>query len=153
VAGELDALETWAEPLLARLGAGERRALATRIGRELRRSQHNRIQAQTDADGRQFLPRKALRDQAGRIRRQRDNKLFRKLSRSDYLRVQATPDAVAIGFFGRVARIAQVHQDGLVDSVKPGGPSVRYAQRKLLGFTPADVEMVRTQLLQHLAGG
>lgn len=149
----LSALETWAEPLRAQLSAGQRRMLAATIGRELRRSQHTRIQAQTDADGRAFLPRKALRDQAGRIRRQRDDKLFRKLSRSDYLRVQASPDSVVVGFFGRVARIAQVHQEGLVDEVKPGGPSVRYAQRKLLGITPADAEMIRATLLRHLTGG
>ncbi|MFD0726963.1 phage virion morphogenesis protein [Lysobacter brunescens] len=148
---DLTALETWAEPLLARLSPGERRALSMTMGREIRRSQHARVQAQLDADGRQFVPRKALRDQAGRIRRQRDGKLFRQLTKADYLRVQATPDGVAVGFFGRVARIALVHQEGLVDQVKPGGPSVRYERRKLLGFTPEDRERMRDLLLQHLS--
>ena len=32
----LNALETWAEPLLAQMSAGQRRTLATTIGRELR---------------------------------------------------------------------------------------------------------------------
>lgn len=146
------ALEDWAEPLLARLSSGERRKLAGTIGRELRRAQHARIQNQTDADGNAFIPRKRLRDQAGRIRKTRDDKLFRKISKSDYLRVKASADGVVVGFFSRVERIARVHQEGLVDSVNPGGPSVRYPKRKLIGFNDQDRDSIRAMLLRHLAG-
>lgn len=34
-----------------------------------------------------------------------------------------------------VARIARVHQEGLTDPVRPGGPKARYDKRVLLGFT------------------
>ena len=146
----LKALETWAEPLLARMAEGERRKLAGDIGRALRRSQHIRIQNQTDADGRTFLPRKAIRDQFGRIRKER-GKLFRRITKAEFLKVTATADSVFVGFAGRVARIARVHQEGLVDSVRSGGPAIRYPQRQLIGITDADRDMIRNMLLQHLA--
>lgn len=146
------ALENWAEPLIARMSAGERRRLAITIGRELRRSQHTRNLRQIDADGNAYAPRKRLRDQSGKIRRNRDAKMFKRLTLAAHLRTEATADGVAVGFVGRVARVARVHQEGLVDRVSRRGPAVRYTQRKILGFSAADRDMIRTLLLQHLAG-
>ncbi|MEN1451215.1 phage virion morphogenesis protein, partial [Pseudomonas aeruginosa] len=51
---------------------------------------------------------------------------------------------------GRVTRIARVHQYGLKDRAERGAPEVGYAQRRLLGFTEADLEMIREGLLAHI---
>lgn len=51
MANNLEALETWAAVLLARLEPGERNKLARSIGQELRRSQQKRVIAQENRTG------------------------------------------------------------------------------------------------------
>lgn len=147
---DLRQLETWASGLLAALAPAARRQLALQIGAELRRSQQQRIAAQQNPDGSGFEPRKAprTRDRQGGIKR---TAMFRKIGRAKHLRVKADASGVAVGFFGRVARIARVHQEGLNDAVNPGGPRVTYPRRSLLGFTQADRERIRGLLLDHLS--
>ena len=144
----LKALEEWAGALLAKLSPGERRKLGNTIGRELRRNQQKRIAAQRNPDGTPFAPRKPrqLRDKAGRIKRQ----MFAKLRQAKHLRLQSTSDAIAIGFMGRVARIARIHQYGLRDRPERGMADVQYERREVLGFTDADLELIRDRLLEHL---
>ncbi|MEA9488930.1 phage virion morphogenesis protein [Xanthomonas campestris] len=145
---ELNALETWAAPLLARLQEGERRKLARKIGTALRRSQSQRIGRQQAPDGTPYAPRKEqLRDKSGRVKRK---KMFAKLRQTKFLKVSASPNEVSVGFVGRVSRIARVHQEGLNESVRPGGPRARYERRVLMGFTADDRQMVYDQLLHHL---
>lgn len=148
----LEALEHWAEPLLQRLKPGERRALAKRIGVELRKSQQQRIAAQQNPDGSAYAPRKAnakgLRDKRGAIRR---GAMFTKLRQARFLTVKADAAQISVGFLGRVARIARVHQEGLSDFVSPKGPRVRYERRELLGFTARDRDLIRDLLLEHLS--
>ncbi|ACO79894.1 Phage P2 essential tail completion gpS-like protein [Azotobacter vinelandii CA] len=148
---DLRALEDWAGALLARLDAGERRKLTRAIARDLRRNQQQRIAAQRDPDGTPYAPRKPrkdLRGQVGRVRR----RMFAKLRQAKHLKLQSTADSIAIGFVGRVARLARVHQYGLRDRVERGGPEVQYDPRQLLGLTDADLELIRDRLLEHLAG-
>lgn len=148
---ELRTLEQWAAPLLAKLQPGERRQLARRIGATLRRSQQQRIAAQQNPDGSAYAPRKPntrMRDRAGEIRR---GAMFARIRQTKHLKLQSDDAQISIGFFGRVARIAHVHQEGLTDRVSRDGPRVRYEQRRLLGFTTRDREMIRDQLLEHLA--
>ncbi|WP_372356754.1 phage virion morphogenesis protein [Xanthomonas sp. NCPPB 3443] len=146
---ELTALETWAAPLLARLQEGERRKLARKIGTALRRSQSQRIGKQQAPDGSPYAPRKQqLRQKSGRVKRA---KMFAKLRQAKYFKVSASPNQVSVGFVGRVSRIARVHQDGLTERVRPGGPITRYEKRMLLGFSVEDRQFVREQLLSHLA--
>ncbi|WOB47901.1 phage virion morphogenesis protein [Xanthomonas hydrangeae] len=145
---ELTALENWAAPLLARLQPGERRTLARRIGTELRRSQSQRIGKQQAPDGSQYARRKPqLRQKSDRVKRA---KMFAKLRQAKYFKVSASPNAVSVGFVGRVSRIARVHQEGLAEQVRPGGPTARYEKRVLLGLSAKDKELVRQQLLSHL---
>lgn len=146
----LEQLETWADDLLGKLMPAERRRLAVSIGTELRRSQQRRSAAQQNPDGSAYEPRRPqARDRRGGIKREA---MFRKIAQNKHLRVQADAAGVSVGFTGRVARIARVHQEGLSDAVKPGGPRVTYARRELLGFTNADRELIRDRLLAHLAG-
>lgn len=144
----LDALEDWAGALLAQLKPTERRKLNQGIARELRRSQQQRIAAQQNPDGSAYAPRKprkGLRGKAGRA------KMFIKLRQAKHLKLRSDADSIALGISGRAGRIAQTHQYGLMDRPEPNGPEIRYARRELLGFTEAELEMIRDRLLQHLA--
>ncbi|MCF5925342.1 phage virion morphogenesis protein, partial [Xanthomonas perforans] len=119
---ELNALENWAAPLLARLQPGERRTLARKIGTELRRSQSQRIGKQQAPDGSQYAPRKQqLRQKSGRVKRA---KMFVKLRQAKHFKISASPNVVSVGFLGRVSRIARVHQEGLAEKIRPDGPKV-----------------------------
>ena len=156
MADDLTALETWAAPLLAKLQPGERRRLARTIGTQLRRSQDQRIGSQQNPDGSAYAPRRPrrqpLRAKAGRIKRRKDA-MFQRIGKAAHLKVKADPAGVAVGFTGRVARIARVHQEGGTDRIDKAGRTARYPQRELLGFTDADRRLVRDLLIEHLAGG
>ncbi len=149
---ELDALESWAGHLLAKLNAPARRAALRDVARELRKRQQTRIAQQKNPDGsayeaRRSRPKKRLRDKAGRIKRKA---MFAKLRQARYLRAESDAVSVAIGFVGRVARVARVHQFGETARVAPGGPEYKYPARVLLGFSAADREMIRNMLLAHI---
>ncbi|MFJ2384285.1 phage virion morphogenesis protein [Pseudomonas protegens] len=148
---DLEALEDWAAGLLGQLQPAARNQLARSIGQALRRSQQQRIIAQRNPDGSKYAPRKQrnLRGKQGRIKRQ--VKMFKKLRTASFLKVQGDGNAISVGFTGRVARIARVHQYGLKDRAERGAPDVRYEQREILGFTVADFDLVRDALLAHIA--
>jgi phage virion morphogenesis protein len=150
VANNLDALETWAAVLLDRLEPGERSKLTRSIGQELRRSQQKRVMAQQNPDGSKYAPRKQrnLRGKQGRIHRKLA--MFKKLRTASYMKVRGDRNAVTLGFTGRIARIARVHQYGLKDRAERGAPDARYEQREVLGLTDADLELVRTGVLNWI---
>ncbi|KAF1719806.1 phage virion morphogenesis protein [Pseudoxanthomonas wuyuanensis] len=144
---ELQQLEDWLAPLLADMAPAARSRLARRIGTALRQHESKRIARQANPDGSPYVPRKVpLRARTGRIKR---GVMFAKLRQARHLKVRANPNEVTVGFLGRVAHIARVHQEGRMDSVRPGGPRVRYEQRKLLGFSPHSRELIRDLLLDH----
>lgn len=151
MANNLEALETWAAVLLARLEPGERSKLARSIGQELRYSQQKRVIAQENPNGTKFAPRKQrnLRGKQGRIRRKLA--MFKKLRTASYLKVRGDSNTVTVGFTGRIARIARVHQYGLKDRAERDAPYVRYEQRELLGFNESDLDLIRNSLLTYLA--
>lgn len=150
MANNLEALETWAAVLLDRLESGERSKLARSIGQELRRSQQKRVMAQENPDGSKFAPRKQrnLRGKQGRIRRKLA--MFKKLRTASYLKIRGDTNAVTVGFTGRIARIARVHQFGLKDRAERGAPDVRYEKREVLGLTDSDLDLIRDMLLTQL---
>jgi len=148
VADDLNALEDWAGALLNRLQPAERRKVTQSIARELRRSQQQRIAAQRNPDGTPFAPRKPrepLRAKQGRVKR----KMFTKLRAAKHLKLQSDASSIAIGFLGRTARLARVHQYGLRDRPGRNAPDIQYARRELLGFSPDELDMIRDQLLAH----
>lgn len=147
---DLDALEDWIGPLIERLQPAERRKLARDIARELRKRQAARIKAQKNPDGTPFAPRKPqAREQAGAIRR---GVMFTKIRRAKYLKGRGMADAASVGFAGRVARIARVHQYGLRDNVDRNGPWHDYPERRLLGYSDADRALVRDMVLDRIGG-
>ncbi|TSD78252.1 phage virion morphogenesis protein [Pseudomonas sp. KBS0710] len=147
---KLEALETWAAGLLEQLQPAARNQVARSIGQELRRSQQKRVQTQINPDGSKFAPRKKrdLRGKQGRIQRKVD--MFKKLRTATYMKARGDSNAVTVGFTGRIARIARVHQYGLKDRAEQGAPDVRYDKRELLGFNGADLDSIREGLLNHL---
>lgn len=76
--------------------------------------------------------------------------MFAKLRQSRYLRMESDAKGLAIGFMGRIARVARIHQLGERDRVAPHGAEYKYPARVLLGFTDAEREMIRDELLKHL---
>lgn len=144
----LRALEDWAGALLNRLEPKARRELCRSIARDLRRSQQQRIRAQRNPDGTPYAPRKKqLRAKAGRIRQR---KMFTRLSQTKHFKAEATANGLSVGFIGRTARIARVHQRGLRDAAIKGGPEIDYPRRELLGLTADDLDLIRSRLLDHL---
>lgn len=146
----MEALEDWAAGLLGQLEPASRNKLARSLGQALRRSQQQRIIAQQNPDSSKYTPRKQrnLRGKQGRVKRKA--KIFQKLRMSKFLKAHGDSSSIRVGFTGRVARIARVHQYGLEDRTGRDAPYVKYEQRQVLGFTDADLEMIRDGLLNHL---
>lgn len=151
---ELQALEKWAGGLLAQLSPAARRSAMRDVARELRRSQQARIAAQRNPDESAFAPRKAraakgkkLREKKGRIKRAA---MFAKLRTARFLDIESDAMGLAVGFAGRVSRVARVHQYGLKDRVAPHGVEYKYPARALLGFIDTDRDLIRDMLLRHV---
>lgn len=149
VTSRLEALEEWAGGLLGQLEPDSRTKLARSIGQALRRSQQQRILAQKNPDGSKYALRKQrnLRGKQGRTKQK--VRMFQKLRTASFLKVQGNGNAIGIGFTGRIARIARVHQYGLKDRAKPGAADVRYEKREILGFTDTDLDRIHRTLLDH----
>ncbi|MEG2268834.1 MAG: phage virion morphogenesis protein, partial [Acinetobacter sp.] len=88
-----------------------------------------------------------LRDKKNKIK----NKMFNLIKNAKYRRFERTAQGIAIGFAGRVAFIARVHQYGLRDKVEKDGPTVQYASRELLGFTVEEMDMIETEVLKFIS--
>lgn len=153
MADDLKALEQWASVLLANLDPARRRQVTTKVAQDLRRSQQHRIKAQMTPEGFKYSPRKPrkdLRNKKDRIKKQKAA-MFTKLRNNTNLKVKADGNEIAVGFFGRVARIARVHQFGLNDRVAKDGPEVRYVERRLVGFSVADRKLIHDSVLKHVS--
>lgn len=149
---ELHRLEAWARALLVKLQPAQRRAVNHKVAIDLRRSQMQRIKAQQGPDGTHYVARKAhkeLKGKKGRIKRQKAA-LFNKIRNAKYLKVQADSTQLTVGFVGKVAHIARVHQEGLSDKVAKKGPSYTYPARPLLGLSLTDRAVIRDSLSRHL---
>jgi len=77
--------------------------------------------------------------------------MFQKLRTTTFLKVHGDANATSIGFAGRIARIARVHQYGLKDRAKQRSQDVKYAQREILGLTQDDLQLIRDILLIKIA--
>ncbi|NKI68089.1 phage virion morphogenesis protein [Collimonas pratensis] len=146
---DLHALEAWAGALLAQLQPGQRRVVTRKIAQDLRRSQVQRIASQQAPDGAPYEKRKNLRGKKGIIKRQKAA-MFQKIRTQKNLKIEQDENQLSVGFFGRVARIARVHQEGLTDKVAKKGPTYHYPARPLLGFSATDQALIRDSLLRHL---
>lgn len=138
-------LHHWLDQLAHQLSPAQRRELLRQLAQQVRLNFKDRIRQQRDPDGKPFTPRK--RDQVGQIKRRAN--MFQKLGRE--IKTQYSADEAKIGFGGRTAWIARVHQEGLVIRPSPKSSPTQYPQRKLVGFSDLDIEWFRSQFLQHLS--
>lgn len=148
----LHALEAWAGALLAKLQPAQRRAINHQVAIDLRRSQAQRIKAQQGPDGAAYPPRKKrkeLKVKKGRIKRQKAA-MFTKIRTTKFLKIKATGDHIEVGFLGRVARMARVHQFGEEERISRGGATYKYPLRPLLGFSESNRALIRDSLMHHL---
>ncbi len=104
-----------------------------------------------------WLPVEAAEQNArgGKLRRRgtiKQKAMFRKLRGGRNLRADATDREAWIGFTGRAADIARIHQDGLFDRPSAKAKPVRYAERALLGLTEAERSRAVDILLEHVCG-
>ena len=116
------------------------------------RLQRHRVANQQAPDGAPYAARKQrknLRGKNGRVKRQKAA-MFEKIRLQKNLKIEQDENQLSVGFFGRVARIARVHQEGLTDKVTKKGPEYRYPTRPLLGFSATDQALIRDALLRHL---
>jgi phage virion morphogenesis protein len=152
-------LQSWLDPLLARLQPAQLRRLARAVAAQLRACQSRRIAAQRNPDGSAFEPRRvparahARAAQARQPCRQRQERehlrtMFAKLRTRAHMKAYASASEAGVQIEGRSARIARVHQLGLLDRAHAGAPEVRYPMRVLLGLSADDL----TALIKHIRG-
>ena len=143
-------IEQLCRDLLLRTAPPERARLMRSIGREVRKSQSDRIAAQRDPEGAAFAPRRPKPDRGRKKGKLRQQKMFRKLRMAKSLKAGGNGDEVWVGFGGRASRIANIHQQGLSDAPAPGQPKVRYARRMLLGLTEIEQQRILDLILTQV---
>lgn len=155
----IDALDD----LTARLEPGERKRLASTIATDVRKVNAQRIHANLVPDGGKMVPRKAkpsgklrsrrLRDGVTRLRQSvKEALMFRRATAPRFLRKEGSQGGASVGFVGAMARIMNVHQYGLRDTVTrdASSPSVTYPARPVLGLTPDDRLRILSRVEEHL---
>lgn len=137
-------LNHWLDQIALRLEPGQRRELMRRLAQGLRVRHRDRIKQQRDPDGYRFIPRK--RNQIGRIKRQ--GALFQNIGKQ--LKTEYSSDHAAVGFGGRTAFVARVHQEG--ENIKPNkfAKATQYPIRKLVGFSKDDENWIQSEIQKFL---
>ncbi|WP_436882787.1 phage virion morphogenesis protein [Enterobacter asburiae] len=77
------------------------------------------------------------------------NEMFRRLRTYQYLRTEFSSQGARVGFSGRAAAIARIHQFGLVDDLDAHFHG-RYPERELLGLNDDDVYWMSDQILSFI---
>lgn len=147
---ELQPLHNRLDSLIANLSPQKCSQLAREVGRELAKSQQQRIARQQNPDGSRYAPRR-VQSKKGRIQH-KSGAMFAKLKTARFMRTKNTADGIEIGYTGQNAFIAEVHQYGKIARVQPKASwKVKYEQRELLGFSESDVTMIEELVVKHLA--
>lgn len=135
--------------LINNLSPAARKEMARVIAKKLRASQQQNIKSQRAPDGTPFKPRRegAARNKKGRVKRE----MFAKLRTAKYMKATATDSEAAVGFVGKVQRMARIHHYGLRDRPARGAKEVSYDERPLLGFSDDDLQMIETAIISHLS--
>ena len=77
--------------------------------------------------------------------------MFSKIRNRKNLKRRSSANHAEVGFIGRAAKIAMIHQEGEIAEVSPGGPLAKYAQRQLLGYTRQDMDEIEKLAAAHLS--
>ena len=134
------ALNRWFDQFLQHLEPSQRRELMRRLAQGLRVRSKDRIKQQKEPNGNRFTPRK--RDQIGNIKRK--GTMFNKIGQQ--LKTEYSANHAAVGFGGRSAYIAKVHQEGKTIRPTDRAKPTKYPIRELVGFSQADQKWIETEL-------
>lgn len=134
--------------LIAALSPAGHRRIAADIAKTLRTRQQRRIKTQKAPDGTPYAARKRqpVRAKKGRVKRE----MFAKLRTNRFMKATGRDDAAVVEFAGKVQRIAKVHQEGLKDRPNRISQEVQYPERRLIGFTKEDEDIIERVILKHL---
>lgn len=148
----LEAVGDYFDAFLSDLTPARRKMVARKLGQRMRRLNTKRIAKNAEPDGKPMAQRKPRVDKDGnKVRR---GKMFRKLRHARQYEIHPSADGVELRTRNQVARLARVHQLGLVDRVgrsKSGRViRTRYERRRLLGFGDEDLEQITEELLSWL---
>jgi phage virion morphogenesis protein len=145
----LDDLAGVVNGLLIGLSTSGRASLMRKVARDWRKLQAARIREQKNPDGSAYEPRKPLKEGFEPLKK---GAMFKKLRQAKYLKSGASPNEAWVGFVGRIAAIARVHQYGLKDRVLrlKNAPEVQYPARELLGLTDNEHEALLDLTIRHL---
>ena len=148
-----DALEQFADyfdNMLADLSPARRKAVARKVGQQLRRSNAARIAANIEPDGSNMEPRKPRGELRGG-RDRRGTKMFRKLRYARNFFINPGADGVQLAPKRGAVAIARVHHFGLTGFVgrtrSQDTVRARYEQRRLLGFGEGDIAAIAEVML------
>ena len=139
-------LVEWLHRIELNLDDAQKRKLMQRIATKLKRSMTQRIRAQQNPDGGHFVPRKCDHQRA--IRR---GAMFQRLPRM--IKTAYSSTHAEVGFSGRTARVMSVHQYGLTAQPSPKTRAVNYPVRETVGFSPADEQIIISEIRNFLAQG
>lgn len=134
------ALNRWFDQFFKHLEPSQRCELMRRLAQGLRIRSKDRISQQRDPNGNRFTPRK--RDQIGSIKRK--GAMFKKIGQQ--LKTEYSADKALVGFGGRTAQIAKVHQEGKTIRPADRANPTKYPIRELVGFTQEDVKWIELEL-------
>lgn len=76
--------------------------------------------------------------------------MFQKLRTERFFKVRSGGNAISVGFTGRAAKIAKIHQYGLRGRTEQTLYEVRYERREIFGFSTDTIDLVRNTLLEQL---
>ncbi|MBU3823462.1 MAG: phage virion morphogenesis protein [Candidatus Oceanisphaera merdipullorum] len=82
----------------------------------------------------------------GDIRR----RMFTGLIKSKWLKAKGDASEASVSFQAIAGRVARVHHYGLRDKVNERGGEVDYPERKLLGITKEELELIEEMTIAHL---
>lgn len=145
---ELSPFDAHLAGLITALSPQSRKSLAVAVSKRLRASQQQNIKRQQAPDGTPYAPRKTpLRN----TKRLRDRAMFSKLRTTRYMKAKGSGDDAVVEFVGRVQRMANVHHYGLRDRPSPHSDPVKYEERPLLGFSPEDIKVIESVVVEYMA--
>lgn len=134
--------------LLKNVSPSGRRKMSKVIALQLRANQSDQILANKDPSGKSFKERKSQKRKGAKR-----GKMFKKLGRRRSLSARYNAAEALINFRGHNLGIAKTHQDGGFGVVNKQGLKIRYPERKLLGISKKDRELVRDTIIGVLAEG
>jgi len=140
-------LENWMTTAIESLSPASQKKLARRIGIIVRRSNQKNITKQQGPNGEKWAPRKS-RSRHGQVAKKR--KMMMGLRKARRMRIDVNSEGVRIGFRGRNAQIAAVHQYGERDQVAQDGPTIEYPVRPVLGFSDDLLSEIEDEILALL---